>query len=295
MPSRKDPVREVSHVVVYAMFYFAPLFLGFGFLLQALVGNFAGMTLANLAAALFANWLALKIYRQMSLEAIGLCWNRASADNFALGLLGGVGAACAAIAPALLTGAAHFTQTTGEKPTIGAAIFLAVFLLVGSAAEEILFRGFGFQTLLGAFGDPPSIATCAILFGLLHLENPGANWLGIANTIGFGAIFGYAFLRSRDLWLPIGLHFGWNFTLPLFGEKVSGLTMNVTGYEMSWTAGALWSGGAYGPEASLLATAVLVLLFFYVRKAPARRQSSPLTDPPMESAVCEPPLPLPSR
>ena len=294
MPSRKDPVREVSHVVVYAMFYFAPLFLGFGFLLQALAGNFAGMTLANLAAALFANWLALKIYRQMGVEAIGLCWNRASADNFALGLLGGVGAACAALAPALLAGAAHFTRAPGDRPTIGAGIFLAVFLLVGSAAEEILFRGFGFQTLLGAFGDAPSIAACAILFGLLHLENPGASWLGIVNTIGFGAVFGYAFLRSRDLWLPIGLHFGWNFTLPLFGEKVSGLTMYVTGYEMSWTAGALWSGGAYGPEASPLASAVLVLLFLYVRKAPARRQSSPLTDPPMESAVCEPPLPLPS-
>jgi membrane protease YdiL (CAAX protease family) len=294
MPPRKDPVREISHVVVYAVFYIAPLFLGFGFLLQALMGTFAGMTLASLAAALFANWLALKIYREMRVTAIGLWWNRASADNFALGLLGGIGAAAAALAPALLTGAAHFTHTQGDRPTIWAAIFLAVFLLVGSAGEEILFRGFGLQTLLGAFGEAPSVAVCAILFGLLHLENPGANWLGIANTIGFGAVFGYAFLRSRDLWLPIGLHFGWNFTLPLFGEKVSGLTMNVTGYEMSWTAGALWSGGAYGPEASPLASAVLVLMFLYVRKAPARRQSSPLTDPPVENVVCEPPLPLPS-
>ncbi|MGA7235155.1 MAG: CPBP family intramembrane glutamic endopeptidase [Bryobacteraceae bacterium] len=294
MPSRKDPVREISHVVVYAVFYVAPLFLGFGFLMQALAGNFAGMTLANLAAALFANWLALKIYREMGVAAVGLWWNRASADNFALGLLGGMGAACATLVPALLVGAAHFTHAQGDRPTIGAAIFLGVFLLVGSASEEILFRGFGFQTLLGAFGAAPSVAICAILFGLLHLGNPGANWLGIANTIGFGAVFGYAFLRSRDLWLPIGLHFAWNFTLPLFGEKVSGLTMNVTGYEMSWTAGALWSGGAYGPEASPLATAVLVLLFLYVRKAPARRQSSPLTDPPVENAVCEPPLPLPS-
>jgi hypothetical protein len=294
MPSRKDPVREISHVVVYAVFYIAPLFLGFGFLMQALAGNFAGMTLANLASALFANWLALKIYREMGVAAVGLWWNRASADNFALGLLGGMGAACATLVPALLVGAAHFTHAQGDHPTIGAAIFLGVFLLVGSASEEILFRGFGFQTLLGAFGEAPSVAVCAILFGLLHLGNPGANWLGIANTIGFGAVFGYAFLRSRDLWLPIGLHFGWNFTLPLFGEKVSGLTMNVTGYEMSWNAGALWSGGAYGPEASPLATAVLVLLFLYVRRAPARRQSSPLTDPPVENVVCEPPLSLPS-
>lgn len=294
MPSRKDPVREISHVVVYAVFYLAPLILGFGFLVQGLAGNFAGMTLANLGAALFANWLALKIYKQMPVTAVGLGWNRASADNFALGLMGGMGAACVALAPPLLAGLAHFTPTAGEKPTIGAAAFLAVFLLVGSSGEEILFRGFGFQTLIPSLGEGVSVAVCAILFGLLHMGNPGANWLGIANTIGFGAVFGYAFLRSRDLWLPIGMHFGWNFTLPLFGVKVSGLTMNVTGYEMSWTAGALWSGGAYGPEASLMATAVVLLLFLYVRFAPARRQNSPLTDPPRESALCEPSLPSPS-
>jgi membrane protease YdiL (CAAX protease family) len=295
MPSRKDPVREISHVVVFAVFYLAPLFLGFGFLMQNLVGNFAGMTLANLAAALFATWLALKIYwNDLNIAAAGLWWNRASADNFALGLLGGAGAVCAALVPALLFGAAHLHRIPGGRPTLGAAVFLGVFLLVGSSAEEILFRGFAFQTLIAALGPGPSIAACALLFGLLHLGNPGANWLGIANTAAFGAVFGYAFLRSRDLWLPIGLHFGWNFTLPLFGEKVSGLTMNVTGYEMSWTAGSLWSGAAYGPEASLLATAAVVLLFLYVRQAPARRQSSPLTDPPVESAVCEPPMPLPS-
>ena len=81
MPSRKDPVREISHVVVYAVFYLAPLILGFGFLMQGLAGNFAGMTLANLAAALFANWLALKIYKQMPVTAVGLAWNRASGHS----------------------------------------------------------------------------------------------------------------------------------------------------------------------------------------------------------------------
>ncbi len=294
MPSRKDPVREIAHVVVYAVFYVAPLFLGFGFLMQGLLGNLAGMTLANLLAALFANFLALKIFRQMSITAIGLEWSRASADNLALGLIGGAGAACLILTPPLLFGWAHIVPMPGEHSSIWAGVFLAICLFIGSSGEEILFRGFGFQTLIPAFGAPAAIAACAVLFGLLHTGNPGASWLGIVNTVGFGAIFGYAFMRSRDLWLPIGLHFGWNFTLPLFGVKVSGLTMNVTGYEMSWTAGALWSGGDYGPEASLLASAVLGLLLVYVWKAPARRQPSPLTDPPVESAVCEPPLPLPS-
>jgi membrane protease YdiL (CAAX protease family) len=293
MPSRKDPVREISHVVVYAVFYLAPLMLGFGRLVQDTFGDFIGFTLANLAVALFANWLALKIYCEQRITAIGLQWNRASADNLALGLLGGVGAAALVLGPALLTGAAH-DAAAAQRGDLSGAIVFAIFLFVGSAAEEILVRGFGFQILIPALGEGISVGVCAALFGLLHLGNPGVSFLGIANTIGFGAVFGYAFLRSRDLWLPIGMHFGWNFTLPLFGAKVSGLTMNVTGYKMLWTAGALWSGGEYGPEASLLATLVLVLLFLYVRRTPARRQSSPLTDPPVESAVCEPPLSLPS-
>jgi hypothetical protein len=89
------------------------------------------------------------------------------------------------------------------------------------------------------------------------------------------------------LWLPIGLHFGWNFTLPLFGATLSGLKMKVTGYEMSWTAGSLWSGGEYGPEASVLTSVMLVALFVYLRTAPIRRQASPLTDPAAGSEVCE--------
>jgi len=294
MPARKDPVRVVSHVMAYAAFYLAPLILGFGYLMQALVGTLAGMTLANLAAALFANWIALKIFAERPVTAIGLWWNRASADNFTMGLIGGIGAACVVLALPFGAGVAHFARIAEDQPTIWAALFLTVFLLVGSAAEEILFRGFGFQTLLAGFGAWASIVPGAVLFGLLHLGNPGATWLGIVNTMGFGAVFGYGCVRSRDLWLPIGLHFGWNFTLPLFGVNVSGLRMNETGYEMSWTAGTLWSGGAYGPEASVLTSAVVVLLFLYVWKAPVRRQISPLTDPPAESAVCDSSLPLPS-
>jgi hypothetical protein len=61
-----------------------------------------------------------------------------------------------------------------------------------------------------------------------------------------------------------------------------------------WRAGDLWSGGGYGPEASVLTSAVLIPLFVYLWKAPIRRQPSPLTDLPGESAICEPSPPLPS-
>jgi membrane protease YdiL (CAAX protease family) len=127
-----------------------------------------------------------------------------------------------------------------------------------------------------------------VLFAWLHASNPSASTLGLLNTAGFGMLFGYAFLRSRDIWLPIGLHFGWNLTLPLFGVNVSGLRIGMTGYVMEWSAGPLWSGGAYGPEASLLTSAVLLIVFAYLWKAPIRRQSSPLLDRPVETPPCDP-------
>jgi membrane protease YdiL (CAAX protease family) len=121
-----------------------------------------------------------------------------------------------------------------------------------------------------------------VLFGALHASNPHVTNLGLANTAGFGMLFGYAFLRSRDLWLPFGLHFGWNFTLPFFGTSVSGIRIGVTGYELQWKAGALWSGGEYGPEASILTSVVLLLLWVFLWKAPVRPQPNLLLDEPVE-------------
>jgi membrane protease YdiL (CAAX protease family) len=293
MPARKDPVRIALQFTLYVLAYFGAMFVA-GPIFRWVGGDFAGLVTAHLFSALTANWLALRFFTELRLAAIGLWWNRAAADNLAWGLAGGIGAACLALVPALAFGAAHFIRTPAEQPSWAAPIFLTALLAIGSAAEEILFRGYGFQLLIANAGPAAATALIAAAFGLLHLANPHATWLGAANTVGFGAVFCFAYLRSRDLWLPIGLHFGWNFTLPLFGANVSGLRMKVTGYEMSWTAGALWSGGDYGPEASILTSAVMVLLFYFVWKAPVRRQSSPLTDPPTENAVCEPSLPLPS-
>src|SRR5208283_2897752 len=101
---------------------------------------------------------------------------------------------------------------------------------------------------------------CGVVFALLHTATPNATRLGIANTAGFGILFGYAFVRSRDLWLQAGFHFVLDVTLPLFGVNVSGLRMKLTGHEMVWIACNLWSGGDYGPEASVLTSIVMIAL-----------------------------------
>jgi membrane protease YdiL (CAAX protease family) len=290
---KKDLLRLAIQVSVYVVLYFGTA-LVFGPLFLWLGGYLAGNTSAVLFSAISANWLALRIYENRHLVDLGLWWNAASRHNLALGLAGGIGAACLVLLPPLMIGAAHIASTPEEPGSAGTILFVTVLLAVGSAGEELLFRGYGFQRLLAVLGPYATILPVGIAFALLHEANPNANRFGIANTAGFGILFGYAYLRSRDLWLPIGLHFGWNFTYPLFGVNLSGLRIKETGYEMSWTAGDLWSGGAYGPEASVLTSAVLLVLFVYLWKAPIRRQPSPLTDPPAESAICEPSLPLAS-
>ncbi len=293
MEKRKDPLRVALHVFVYVVLYFVTAWI-FGKPLLWLGGYLVGVTATGLVAAFFANWLALRIFEDRHVLELGLWWNRTSAANLAWGFAGGAGSACLVLAPPLALGMVHFVPTPQEPSTFGTLVFVTILLAAGVAGEELFFRGYGFQHLLATIGPYATVLPVGVVFALLHGSNPSFNSIALANTAGFGILFGYAYLRSRDLWLPMGLHFGWNFTLPLFGVNLSGLKMKVTGYEMAWTAGDLWSGGAYGPEASLLTSAVLVALFVFVWKGRIRRQFSPLTSPAAESTVCEPSPPLPS-
>jgi membrane protease YdiL (CAAX protease family) len=272
------PGRAALKAGVYVVLYLVIVFF-FGPLFGWLGGIWVGVTVTGLAASLVANGYSLRIFEGRHLPDVGLRWTRASVRNLALGLAGGVGAAVLALAPPILTGAASFAPNP-DTPEWGASLFVPLLLLFGAAGEEILFRGYGFQVLLRAFGTYATILPTAVLFALLHAGNPNA-WdykLGLVNTAGFAVLFGYAFLRSRDLWLPIGLHYGWNLTLPFFGVNISGITMRVTGYVLEWKAGPLWSGGDYGPEASVLTSAMFVLLGLYLWKAPVLRQPNPLLD-----------------
>jgi uncharacterized protein len=285
---RKKLLGILLRVGVYALIAFFGYYFVFP-IIFAFLGTpvFVISTLGTFAAAAVANTLALRIYERGSLSDIGLGWTAASRRNLSLGMLGGIGSAVVVMVLPLALRLSDFEPVPNERLRWPSLLFVSILLLFGAVGEEMLFRGYGFQVLVKGIGPFATVLPVAVLFGLAHSLNLNFGPLALFNTILWGVVLGFAYLRSGDLWLPIGLHFGWNFTLPLFGENVSGLRMNVTGHEMRWTAGALWSGGAYGPEASLLTSAVVVLLFLYVWNAPIRRQASPLTDPPAETAVCD--------
>ena len=235
---------------------------------------FVVSTLGTFAAAAVANAVVLRIYERGNLSSIGLGWAAASRRNVSLGILGGMGAALVVLLLPLVLRGADLEPVPSEHFRWPSLLFVSILLLFGAVGEEMLFRGYAFQVLVKGMGAYATILPMAVLFGLAHSQNLNFGPLPFFNTILWGIVLGYSFLRSGDLWLPIGLHFGWNWTLPLLGVNLSGFTMNVTGYVMHWKVGELWSGGAYGPEGGLLTTAVAVSLFYYLAKAPIQQQQA---------------------
>ncbi len=262
----------VLKVGVFTFLAMAGLWI-FGNILAALFGYIAAATLSGFAAAATANALAMRIWERGHLIGIGFMWNSAGVRNLLLGLAGGMASALLVILAPAVEGAAHFEKTTAGDWSSG--VFLLTLLVFGAIGEEMLFHGYAFQVLMGALGPFATILPVAVLFGLMHSWNLNVTTLALVNTAAWGFVFGFAFWRSGDLWLPIGLHLGWNWILPLFGANLSGFTMSVTGYAMRWRPGYEWlSGGAYGPEASPLTSAALVVLFVWLMwKAPVRRQT----------------------
>ncbi|MBV8552028.1 MAG: CPBP family intramembrane metalloprotease [Acidobacteriaceae bacterium] len=264
-------------VVLRLAFFIASVIIGlrlFTYLLYVMFGVLVAGAVGLCATALFANVLTMKIFDRRPLVDIGLKLGRASGRNFALGVIFGAGAAALMLAAPLLAGTGHLVTKQHSDFTWGGLVFYLAILFIAAAGEEMIFRGYGFQLLIEKIGPFATILPVSVVFGFAHASNPGSTWIAVCNTILWGFLLGYAFFRSHDLWLPIGLHFGWNAVLPLFGVNLSGLTIDVTRYYYRWDLLPIWSGGNYGPEGGLLTTIFAIGLFFALRKAPVVPQEA---------------------
>ncbi len=230
---------------------------------------FVGSVMAVFASAAIANGVSLRIHEGSRMTGVGLGWTAGSRSTLFAGIgMGAVAAAVVILLPVIFQLASFEWKGSPQWVSL---LFVSIVLLFGAFGEELLFRGYGFQALVKAFGPFTTILPISMFFGLVHAGNPGATPLGILNTVLWGVLLGYAYVRTGTLWLSIGLHFGWNWALPLFGVNLSGFALNVTGLAIRWKAGVLVSGGEYGPEGSLLTTAMVAVLFYMLWKAPLGR------------------------
>lgn len=144
--------------------------------------------------------------------------------------------------------------------------------LAASVSEEIILRGAVFRLLEESFGTLAALLASAALFGLMHVVNTGASLVSTAAiALEAGVLLASAYAASRTLWLPIGLHFGWNFTEGgLFGATISGAAGHGV-IASTFTGAPLLTGGRFGPEASVVAVAVcLVAALVFIAIAIAR-------------------------
>jgi len=188
-------------------------------------------------------------------------------DTYALRNLGfGLGAGFLVFSLAVAVAATlGVYQVTGEGDAsdlipalIGPAIFAAV-------SEELIFRGILFRWIEEFGGSWMALLLTSAFFGAAHLANPNASWIA-AVGIAFeaGVMLGAAYMLTRSLWLPMGIHAAWNFTqgeiydIPVSGTKVHGLLV------ARLTGNPLLTGNGFGLEASLIAIVIATLFGLFL-------------------------------
>jgi membrane protease YdiL (CAAX protease family) len=148
-------------------------------------------------------------------------------------------------------------------------------LLPAAATEELLLRGYVFAALKEALGARWTLIATSVIFGLLHMPNPGADAESIAIVMLAGFFLGSVLLATRSLYAAIAAHFVWNWFMAAgLHSAVSGIGVMTPDYQVV-DAGPDWlTGGAWGPEGGFAAAIGMFVVLIYLHARPLRRMES---------------------
>ncbi len=254
---------------------FVPLFRALEYLLFLAFGALGGGRLeggaaflssgATLVAALLAGAALIVPVDRRRIGALGFAWTRQVPREVGLGVaLGGAGIV-AAVAVGVLLGTVSYTADGGTiAGWVRTLLFDAFVFAVAAAAEEAVFRGYGFQVLARSFGPVVATLGTSLLFALAHAGNPNVTQFALLNIFLAGVLLCVAYLRTMSLWFATAVHLGWNWTMAsAFDLPVSGLGMFQTPLYEPVTRGAAWiSGGSFGPEGGIAGTIGMLICLF---------------------------------
>jgi uncharacterized protein len=214
-------------------------------------------------AILISTWVARRFLDRRSFRSLGLKIDRRALFDILLGF----------IIPALLMGLIFLVELATGWLTINGGIgngmeikdlvlgiggSLILYLLVG-IGEEILSRGYHLQNLAEGLNLPAALLLSSGVFAFLHVGNPHATLISTLGILAAGFFLAYGWVRTGSLWLPIGLHIGWNFFQgTIFGFPVSGTqSFHLIDHQVT---GPVWvTGGEFGPEAGLIVLPAMLL------------------------------------
>ena len=226
--------------------------------------------LLMLAALIAATYIMTRFVNMKPFGAIGLSLHPAMMRQFGSGLLLGLVMMASVYCVEMLCG---FVVLSWK----GLAIWKVLWVLVSSLAifgvaalmEEVAFRGYLFQTLIQGITFLPATLLMTLFFCAAHLRNPGVSTLSIVNIALAGVWLSVAYMKTRSLWLPFGLHWSWNFAqTTVFGYPTSGGTFEGQRVFDAVQAGPDWmTGGSFGPEGGILSTIALVACTWFILKS----------------------------
>ncbi|MDR7276887.1 CPBP family intramembrane glutamic endopeptidase [Catenuloplanes atrovinosus] len=197
-------------------------------------------------------------------------------------VIGGGGFALVMLVIWQLGGWGTMTRGTWEGLAAMAGIMACV-----AVCEELLFRGVLLRIVAERFGGWVALLVSAPLFGVMHLINAGADPVGaIAITVTGGLLLGAAYLATRSLWLPIGIHFGLNAVQhAVFGVTTDADVLpDYSLYNTTLSGPELLTGGGNGPESSLvlillLSVPTVALIWYAAATGRMRRVTAPSPQP----------------
>jgi uncharacterized protein len=226
-----------------------------------------------LAGAVIATWLILRV-QQWSLNAVALDAAAASPTIVARGaVMGGLTIGVASLGLV----ATHMLRIVPTAPgsSLATAGRYTLILLPAAFFEELFIRGYPFAVLRRVAGWRMALIVTSVLFGLMHVANPGADAESILAVTVAGFFLGAILLATRSLYAAGAAHFAWNWVMAGgFHIAVSGLPARDPDYRTLETGPDWLTGGAWGPEGGLAAVAVMFVMIFYLYGRYLRRMES---------------------
>lgn len=256
-PRRRPWVRFLFFVAMTIVVAIPCLVVGRALKLDALTASVIAQLIASVVAYVALLWFEKRLQRPIELEG------RRAAAGLAVGFA--LGAALMSIVIGILWALQmwHFHGIDHDFTLKRAALSIFSVGVVAGVSEEIFFRGVLHRLVEQGLGTWGAVGVSGLIFGLMHLGNPQATlWGAIAIALEAGVLFGVLYSLTRSLWIMIGLHAAWNIVQgPIFGAVVSGSSERGHGFLRSSHSGPdLLTGGQFGPEASVVSVALLMLL-----------------------------------
>ena len=236
---------------------------------RGLGGNALSRFLTIVIATVLA-WPCGRLLEDLPPRALGWALHRGWWRDFLIGTVLGVATLLLGVAFAAVFGGYRFSFIGADLVPKALKILAAsvIFFIIAGAAEEVLFRGYPLQTLLRSQPAWIGIILTSILFSLVHMPNPNVvPRFTFINTALAGVWLAVAYLRTRSLWFPLGVHWAWNWALgPLLGLPISGYTAVSSAPLIPTTdRGPAWlTGGAYGIEGGAACTVAIILSTIFI-------------------------------